>query len=68
MNEPPGTHACCLTGLTIAEYFRDAEGQDVFSSLITSFVSPAAPEVSALRSYAVSRWLLTHGNENGANW
>ena len=30
MNEPPGARArVALTGLTIAEYFRDYEGQDV---------------------------------------
>ena len=30
MNEPPGARArVALTGLTVAEYFRDAEGQDV---------------------------------------
>ncbi|KAH0466634.1 hypothetical protein IEQ34_003872 [Dendrobium chrysotoxum] len=30
MNEPPGARACVgLTGLTVAEYFHDAEGQDV---------------------------------------
>lgn len=30
MNEPPGARArVALTGLTIAEYFRDEEGQDV---------------------------------------
>jgi 1,4-alpha-glucan branching enzyme len=29
MNEPPGARArVALTGLTIAEYFRDEEGQD----------------------------------------
>ena len=30
MNEPPGARARVgLTGLTVAEYFRDKEGQDV---------------------------------------
>lgn len=30
MNEPPGARARVgLTGLTVAEHFRDAEGQDV---------------------------------------
>ncbi len=30
MNEPPGARArVALTGLTVAEYFRDVEGQDV---------------------------------------
>jgi F-type H+-transporting ATPase subunit beta len=30
MNEPPGARArVCLTGLTVAEFFRDHEGQDV---------------------------------------
>ena len=30
MNEPPGARArVALTGLTVAEYFRDAQGQDV---------------------------------------
>lgn len=30
MNEPPGARARVgLTGLTVAEYFRDIEGQDV---------------------------------------
>ena len=32
MNEPPGARArVALTGLTVAEYFRDQEGQDVLS-------------------------------------
>ena len=30
MNEPPGARArVALTGLTVAEYFRDKEGKDV---------------------------------------
>ena len=33
MNEPPGARArVALTGLTVAEYFRDVEGQDVLLS------------------------------------
>ncbi len=34
MNEPPGARMRVgLTGLTMAEYFRDKGGKDVFSSL-----------------------------------
>ena len=37
MNEPPGARArVALTGLTVAEYFRDEEGQDGSSNLLTS--------------------------------
>ena len=36
MNEPPGARArVALTGLTMAEYFRDQEGQDVLLLSIT---------------------------------
>jgi F0F1-type ATP synthase beta subunit len=38
MNEPPGARArVALTGLTVAEYFRDEEGQD--GTTITLFES-----------------------------
>lgn len=50
MNEPPGVRARIgLTGLTMAEYFRDEEGQDVllFVDNIYRFVL-AGMEVSAL--------------------
>merc|ERR1739848_58839 len=50
MNEPPGARArVALTGLTVAEYFRDAEGQDVllFIDNICRFTQ-AGSEVSAL--------------------
>ncbi|GAB62517.1 MAG: F0F1 ATP synthase subunit beta [Candidatus Jettenia sp.] len=50
MNEPPGARLrVALTGLTMAEYFRDAEGQDVllFIDNIFRFVQ-AGSEVSAL--------------------
>jgi len=50
MNEPPGARLrVALTGLTMAEYFRDVEGQDVllFIDNIFRFVQ-AGSEVSAL--------------------
>jgi len=50
MNEPPGSRMrAALTGLTVAEYFRDYEGQDVllFIDNIFRFVQ-AGSEVSAL--------------------
>ncbi len=50
MNEPPGSRfRVALTGLTMAEYFRDQEGQDVllFIDNIFRFVQ-AGSEVSAL--------------------
>lgn len=50
MNEPPGARLrVALTGLTMAEYFRDSEGQDVllFIDNIFRFVQ-AGSEVSAL--------------------
>jgi F-type H+-transporting ATPase subunit beta len=50
MNEPPGVRArIALTGLTMAEYFRDVEGQDVllFIDNIYRYVL-AGMEVSAL--------------------
>ncbi len=50
MNEPPGARLRVgLTGLTVAEYFRDEEGQDVllFIDNIFRFVQ-AGSEVSAL--------------------
>lgn len=50
MNEPPGTRArIALTGLTMAEYFRDARGQDVllFVDNVYRYIL-AGMEVSAL--------------------
>src|ERR1700736_479439 len=50
MNEPPGARArVALTGVTVAEYFRDEEGRDVlfFVDNIFRFVQ-ANSEVSAL--------------------
>jgi ATP synthase F1 beta subunit len=50
MNEPPGARArVALTGLAIAEYFRDAEGQDVLLFVDNIFrFTQAGSEVSAL--------------------
>ncbi|XP_057293262.1 ATP synthase subunit beta, mitochondrial [Hydractinia symbiolongicarpus] len=50
MNEPPGARArVALTGLTIAEYFRDVEGQDVLLFIDNIFrFTQAGSEVSAL--------------------
>ncbi|KAF5990099.1 ATP synthase subunit beta, mitochondrial [Fusarium bulbicola] len=50
MNEPPGARArVALTGLTVAEYFRDEEGQDVLLFIDNIFrFTQAGSEVSAL--------------------
>ncbi|AIL65003.1 ATP synthase subunit beta [Rickettsiales bacterium Ac37b] len=50
MNEPPGARArIALTGLTLAEYFRDQAGQDVLFFVDNVFrFTQAGSEVSAL--------------------
>ncbi|CAH1642049.1 unnamed protein product [Spodoptera littoralis] len=50
MNEPPGARArVALTGLTVAEHFRDKEGQDVLLFIDNIFrFTQAGSEVSAL--------------------
>jgi F-type H+-transporting ATPase subunit beta len=50
MNEPPGARMrVALTGLTMAEYFRDTEGQDVLFFVDNIFrFTQAGSEVSAL--------------------
>merc|ERR1712050_616555 len=50
MNEPPGARArVALTGLTVAEYFRDQEGQDVLLFIDNIFrFTQAGSEESAL--------------------
>jgi len=50
MNEPPGARArVALTGLAVAEYFRDEEGQDVLLFIDNIFrFTQANSEVSAL--------------------
>ncbi len=56
MNEPPGARArVALSGLTMAEYFRDEEGQDVLFFMDNMFrFTQAGAEVSALAwSYSI---------------
>ncbi len=70
MNEPPGARMrIALTGLTMAEYFRDKSGQDVllFVDNIFRFVQ-AGSEVSALlgRTPSAVGYQPTLGNEVGA--
>ena len=50
MNEPPGARArVALTGITMAEYFRDEQGQDVLFFMDNVFrFTQAGAEVSAL--------------------
>ena len=51
MNEPPGARArVALTGLAIAEYFRDQEGQDVLLFVDNIFrFTQVMPSALALR-------------------
>jgi F-type H+-transporting ATPase subunit beta len=70
MNEPPGARLrVALAGLTMAEYFRDEEGQDVllFIDNIFRFVQ-AGSEVSALlgRMPSAVGYQPTLGTEMGA--
>src|ERR1017187_5360130 len=50
MNDPPGARArVALTGLSVAEYFRDIEGKDVLLFIDNIFrFTQAGSEVSAL--------------------
>ena len=60
MNEPPGARMrVAETGLTMAEYFRDKEHQDVllFIDNIFRYVQAGSEVFCAARTYAVSRRL-----------
>ena len=48
-----------LTGLTMAEYFRDVQNQDVllFIDNIFRFIQAGFRSIRTFRSYAISRWL-----------
>src|SRR5213594_4525725 len=70
MNEPPGARLRVgLTGLTMAEYFRDLEGQDVLLFIDNIFrFTQAGSEVSALlgRIPSAVGYQPTLGTEMGA--
>ncbi|MBR6425577.1 MAG: F0F1 ATP synthase subunit beta [Oscillospiraceae bacterium] len=70
MNEPPGARMRVgLTGLTVAEYFRDAENQDVLLFIDNIFrFTQAGSEVSALlgRMPSAVGYQPTLANEMGA--
>ena len=70
MNEPPGARMrVALTGLTMAEYFRDEEGQDVLLFIDNIFrFTQAGAEVSALlgRMPSAVGYQPTLANEMGA--
>jgi F-type H+-transporting ATPase subunit beta len=70
MNEPPGARArVALSGLTIAEYFRDVDGQDVLFFVDNIFrFTQAGAEVSALlgRIPSAVGYQPTLGTEMGA--
>ncbi|KAJ8497813.1 hypothetical protein OPV22_008365 [Ensete ventricosum] len=62
MNEPPGARARVgLTGLTVAEHFRDAEGQDVLLFIDNIFrFTQANSEVSALLGHPAPATTFAH--------
>jgi len=70
MNEPPGSRMrVALTGLTMAEYFRDVAGQDVLLFIDNIFrFTQAGSEVSALlgRIPSAVGYQPTLANEMGA--
>ncbi len=70
MNEPPGARmGVALSGLTMAEYFRDNEGQDVLLFIDNIFrFTQAGSEVSALlgRMPSAVGYQPTLANEMGA--
>lgn len=70
MNEPPGARLrVALTGLTMAEEFRDEQGQDVLLFIDNIFrFTQAGSEVSALLGRVPSQgWISTNSsNRNGS--
>lgn len=67
MNEPPGARARVgLTGLTVAEHFRDAEGQDVllFIDNIFRFTQVLLLHVSCELSIMTHQSYFPFGQDN----
>ncbi len=63
MNEPPGARMrVALSGLTMAEYFRDEQGQDVllFIDNIFRFTQAGSVGICIIRSYAFCSRLPTN--------
>lgn len=61
MNEPPGARArVALTGLTVAEYFRDQEGQDVLLFIDNIFRFTQAGSEVCERSLQFVKKILLH--------
>lgn len=60
MNEPPGARArVALTGLTVAEYFRDQEGQDVLLFIDNIFrFTQAGSEVCIIVYYVIIYYVI----------
>ena len=67
MNEPPGARMRVgLSGLTMAEYFRDVKHQDVLLFIDNIFRFTQAGGICAAGSYSFCRWLSAYlGNGNG---
>ena len=60
MNEPPGARMRVgLSGLTMAEYFRDTEGQDVLL-FIDNIFPGGVGGFGASRAHALGRWIPAH--------
>ncbi len=70
MNEPPGARMrVALTGLTMAEYFRDQEKQDVLLFIDNIFrFTQAGSEVSALLGRMPSAVGYQHSQQRGDNY
>ena len=62
MNEPPGARArVALTGLTLAEYFRDEEGQDVLLFVDNIFrFTQAGQKFQLFWENTICSWIPTH--------